>query len=267
MTTVGKFTLFTFGEFYNWLAGKNFIRVIKLVQNHHTYIPRYEHFKGNNHFQMLNGMEQSHLERGFNEIAQNITTYPDGTIAVCRSIDKIPAGIKGANQYGICIEHVGNFDINGDTMTEQHRDTIIRLNAALCQKFNLTPSTDTVVYHHWYDLTTGERTNGTGNTKTCPGTAFFGGNTVADAQANFIPRINVALSNMNIATTVKNAGLQHGQVNASILNVRIGAGAQYQVLKTLQQGTTIAIYESKNGWYRISDNQQWVKGDYIRLVS
>jgi hypothetical protein len=267
MTTVGKFTLFTFGEFYNWLAGKNFIRVIKLVQNHHTYIPGYKHFKGNNHFQMLNGMEQSHLERGFNEIAQNITTFPDGTIAICRSIDKIPAGIKGANQNGICIEHIGSFDANNDNMTEEHRDTIIRLNAALCKKFSLVPSTDTVVYHHWYDLNTGERKNGAGSTKTCPGTAFFGGNTVEAAQANFIPLVSNALNNLSIATKpVVTTNLQHAQVNASILNVRAGAGMQFQVSKTLQQGTTIAIYEAKNGWFRISETQQWVKGDYVTLV-
>src|SRR5687768_17129530 len=101
MTTIGKFTLYTFAEFQAWIADTSFNRVIKVIQNHHTYIPGYTHFKGNNHFELLKSMERGHIERGFAEIAQNITTYPDGTIAVCRSFDKIPAGIKGANSIGL----------------------------------------------------------------------------------------------------------------------------------------------------------------------
>jgi hypothetical protein len=189
MKQQGKFLLFDVSEFDSWLKGLQLKRKITLIQNHHTWLPNYATFdKIGDHFKMLASMEKSHLERGFSEIAQNLTTFPDGTIAVCRSFETIPAGIKGANQFGICMEHVGNFDAGGDTMRAAHRTSIIKVNTLLCKKFGLTPSTDTVVYHHWYDLTTGKRVpDGSPNTKTCPGTNFFGGNTTASCKTNFIP--------------------------------------------------------------------------------
>jgi hypothetical protein len=185
----GKFILFTIAEFAQWLNGLSLVRKIKLVQNHHTWLPDYSTFnKVKDHFKLLSGMERSHIERGFAEIAQNLTTFPDGTIAICRSFETMPAGIKGVNQFGICIEHLGNFDAGSDAMTTAHRNTIIKVNSLLCKKFGLTPSTDSVVYHHWYDLTTGKRVkDGSPNTKTCPGTNFFGGNTIEACAKNFIP--------------------------------------------------------------------------------
>ena len=81
-------------------------------------------------------------------------------------------------------------------MIDLQRNCIIRVNALLSQRFNLTPSSTSVVYHHRYDLTTGQRTDGTGNTKTCPGTGFFGDNTVSVAETNFIPLIRQQLANL-----------------------------------------------------------------------
>ncbi len=193
MQQEGKFLLLTPAEFNTWLQGLTVKRTIRLVQNHHTWMPNYKtfHAKPNTHFALLRAMEQAHLQRGFAEIAQHLTTFPDGTIALGRSFEKIPAGIKGANTYGICIEHVGNFDNGKDQMSAAHRSTIVRLNAWLCHKFNLTINTNSIVYHHWYDLTTGKRVKeapGT-NTKTCPGTVFFGGNTIAACQQHFLPLI------------------------------------------------------------------------------
>jgi hypothetical protein len=92
-------------------------------------------------------METAHLQRGFSEIAQNLTTFPDGTIALCRSIDTMPAGIKGANKNGICVENVGNFDLGQDAMTPKQRDCIIHSFALLCKKFSLHPDSANVVYH------------------------------------------------------------------------------------------------------------------------
>lgn len=189
MTTSGQFILMDAGEFRAWVADEMVNRSIKRIQNHHTWKPRYENFKGDNHFSMLKGMKNSHLSRGFSDIAQNLTTFPDGTIAVCRPLKTVPAGIKGANTGGICIEHIGNFDKAGDTMAKKHKDAIIELNVILCERFDLTPNPDTIVYHHWWDLNSGKRKNGEGSTKSCPGTNFFGGNKVADAEKNFIPKI------------------------------------------------------------------------------
>lgn len=193
MKQKGKFLLLDLTEFEAWLKGLKVTRKILLVQNHHTWLPDYQslHKKPTSHFEMLESMERSHLERGFNQIAQNLTTFQDGLIAVGRPFDVIPAGIKGANGNGICIEHVGNFDKGKDTMTQAHKDCIIRVNALLCRKFKLIPSTDTIVYHHWYDLTTGLRVpeSPNSNTKSCPGTNFFGGNTIEKCKQHFIPLV------------------------------------------------------------------------------
>jgi hypothetical protein len=191
MKTQGKFTLFELDEFNNWLSQKKVKRSIKIIQQHHTYKPDYSTFKGDNHFELCTSMEKSHLKRGFAEIAQNFTTFPDGKIMVCRDMDKIPAGVKGANEKGICIEHVGHFDLGGDAMNEAHKITIIEMTRLLLLKFNLIANDETVVYHHWYDLNTGKRITqeGKGSTKTCPGTNFFGGNTLVDFNAKFLPHL------------------------------------------------------------------------------
>jgi len=189
MNQKGKFILLTREEFKKWLLDNKFKRQIKLIQNHHTAKPNYSDF-ANNHFKLLDSMESFHINvNKMSEIAQNITTFPDGIIAIGRSFEKNPAGIKGANTNAICIENLGNFDINGNLMSEEHKKSIIFINAVLCIRFNIKPDTNSIVYHHWYDLDTGKRTNGTGNTKTCPGTNFFGGNAVEAATKNFIPLV------------------------------------------------------------------------------
>src|ERR1700746_3265157 len=141
----GKFILFDLDTFASWLSALDVTRVIQLVQNHHTFIPSYSDFNGNNHFERLKAMEQAHLERGFDEIAQNLTTFPDGTVAACRVMDKAPAGIKGAKHHGESIENLGDFDTGKDNMTPAHRATILRVNSLLCRKFKLTPNTDSIV--------------------------------------------------------------------------------------------------------------------------
>lgn len=178
--------------FAEWLDSDTVQRKIKLIQNHHTWRPDYSNFKGDNHFSLVAGMKRSHLNRGFSDIAQNLTTFPDGFIAVGRSLNTIPAGIRGANSNGICIEHVGNFDIDGDEMSEEHKKTIVFMNALLCEKFDLPINTDSIVYHHWWTAA-GKRTNGFGAAKSCPGTNFFGGNSVEACETNFIPLIKTAL--------------------------------------------------------------------------
>ena len=163
--------------FYKFLTDNPIKRDIRFIQNHHTWKPIYDNFHGDNHLKLCEGMKRSHLKRGFSDIAQNITTFPDGLIMICRSMETTPAGIKGKNTGGVCIEHVGNFDIDGDVMTQEHKDCIIWLNKELLNYFSLEANIDTVVYHTWYA------------SKSCPGTNFFGGNTKEDAQANLIPLI------------------------------------------------------------------------------
>lgn len=261
MQIKGKFILCSTAEFAAWLADTSINRVITLVQNHHTVSPSYENFEGDNHFELLAGMENFHVaERGFDMIAQNITTFPDGTVAVCRPLDRIPAGIKGVNRGGICIDNLGNFDRGCDSMTPAHREAIVAVNAILCRRFALTPSLETVVYHHWYDLASGVRTGGSGNVKSCPGSAFFGGNSEADAAACFIPLLAQPLPPPNRPST------RHAAVTADLLNVRSGGTMGNPVVKQLFHGVSVQVFEERDGWCRIAaDRQEWVNGAYLQF--
>jgi N-acetylmuramoyl-L-alanine amidase-like protein/SH3 domain-containing protein len=267
--TQGKFVLYDITEFANWLSSTTVSRIVKLVQNHHTFIPSYKNFTGSNHFTLLKGMENSHLERGFAEIAQNLTTFPDGTVAVCRSFEKIPAGILGANTGGICIENVGNFDTGKDVITSEHRDAVIKVNALLCRKFALTPDSNSIIYHHWYDLQTGARTNGTGVTKSCPGTGFFGGNTVATANGNLMPLIAAELQSMGSAVPANPVeALFAGRVSSDTLNVRVRPEASSKKVKTLTKGVLVNAFEQNGTWFRIDPNEShWVNGKFLERLA
>jgi hypothetical protein len=50
---------------------------------------------------------------------------------VCMIINKIPAGIKDTNTYGICIENVDNFDTGKNAMDSKQIDTIVAMKTNL----------------------------------------------------------------------------------------------------------------------------------------
>jgi hypothetical protein len=214
-------------------------------------------------------MRDFHLERGFSDIAQHFTTYPDGKICTGRSLNQIPAGIKGANTGAICIENVGNFDTNCDLMNTQHRDCIITLTAVLLKRFGLNPDENGIIYHHWYDLNTGKRTNGTGSTKTCPGTNFFGGNSVKNFNDNFIPPLLSALNSIKIKNEFAGVKiLDTGRVTADKLNVRSGPSSQYSIVDVLNRTVEVNCYEVKGSWWRIHPTkEQWVNGKYVEVAN
>jgi hypothetical protein len=266
--TQGKFTLFDLADLAGWLDAQTIHRDIRRIQNHHTWKPSYAHFRGDNHFALIEGMEASHLERGFSEIAQHFTTFPDGTVGTGRSIEKIPAGIRGANTGGICIENLGDFDAGKDAMTAQHRAAVLRLNALLCRKLGLTPDNDTIVYHHWYDLETGERTGGTGVTKSCPGTGFFGGNTVPSAEASFIPLIAQEIQALGEAPAAPQpAALYQATVTADSLNVRASPQIRGKIVGSVHRGVVVNVYEERGDWRRIHPNSSsWVHGGFLKKL-
>ncbi|WP_257985800.1 N-acetylmuramoyl-L-alanine amidase [Bacillus sp. M6-12] len=136
---------------------------------------------------------------GWSQISQHLTTFPDGKVVVGRPFDTPPEGSFGLQNKSVmhaieanslAIENVGNFDKN--RMTEEQKETIITITALLSLKFGLTPSIESITYHHWWDINSGERVldKSEGHAvKTCPGTEFFGGNSTTSAKNNFYPLV------------------------------------------------------------------------------
>ena len=56
------------------------------------------------------------------------------------------------------------------------------------------------------------------------------------------------------------------QVTASALNVRVGAGTKYKVVKVVKKGQTLTIISEKSGWGQLSDKSGWVSLGYTKKV-
>ncbi len=188
---MSDFKKYNIEEFKKYINSLNVSRGIKLVQLHHTYAPSYKQFTGDNHIQLQTGMRNYHINtNGWSDIAQHFTIFPDGIIVTGRSMEMIPAGIKGANAGAVCIECVGNFDTGGDVMRKEQREAIVSVVKILLDKFSLQPE-NAVVYHGWWTASgkkLGDYTKGK-SAKTCPGTNFFGGNTRKAFEETLLPLI------------------------------------------------------------------------------
>jgi hypothetical protein len=267
---LAQFHIYTPQEFQRYLENTVFARDIKMIQNHHTWEPNYSSLTASQgEMYWLESMRSYHIHNnGWSDIAQNLTTFPSGNIGLCRPINITPAGIFGANSGAICIENLGNFDTGHDQMTMSHRDTIFFLNAVLCMKFDLKPVEEQVVYHHWFDRT-GKRfpenvvnNNQVGSQqKTCPGTAFFGTNTITSAEANFFPLIDDKIKQLTAAISLQTTS---AIVNTAVLNVRSGPGTSFPVLHTITQGTQVSVYTTASQWSKISNTaNEWVFSSYL----
>ncbi|MFN0202719.1 MAG: SH3 domain-containing protein [Bacteroidia bacterium] len=269
MVTKFGFTLMTIQEFEEWVAKRRVVRTVLTVQEHHTYSPSYKLFKGNNHFELQRGMKNHHVQNnGWMDIGQHFTTFPDGMIMTGRNLEASPACITGQNQHAICLEHLGNFDLNQDEMTDAQKDTIVRMTAALCKRFNIPVNVNGIVYHHWFDLKTGARNNGAKNNKSCPGTGFFGGNKVTDCTKNFLPLVQAQLkspisSNIPPAPAVI---LKYVSVTEDTLNIRNAPSSSADKVADKEPatiGTVLRVFKENEGWYKISNTQEhWVNGKY-----
>lgn len=266
MESKNGFLKMTIAEFVPWIQSQRIARTILTVQQHHTWSPNYTHFNGHNHFGRQLAMKNHHVRNnGWSDIGQHFTTFPDGTIVTGRSLESTPACIFGANRDSICIEHLGNFDKGGDEMTNEHRSTIVKMTAALCDKFRLPVNTFSIIYHHWFDLSSGKRNNGTGGNKSCPGTNFFGGNKVEDCMTFFLPFVKQESQGTTLPP-IPLAIDKYVAVTADLLNIRVeprGSASKASNREAAQLGAILRIYDEKNGWLKISNSQEhWVYGRY-----
>lgn len=270
MKTKYGFTQFSIQEFETYIQTLKVGRTILYIQEHHTFSPDYKLCTSTNQFELQRGMKDYHVNtNGWMDIAQHFSTFPDGSIVTGRNMENSPACIYGFNSHAICIENVGYFDIGKDLMTQAQKDTIVKMTAILANKFSIPITTDRIVYHHWFNLSTGERNNGTGSNKSCPGTAFFGGNKVADCEANFLPLVRNAANGIIQPAFIE--VLEYRIITASKLNVRIEAAssaAKASDRAPIPLGSVLRVFQEKDGWYKISNSaEHWIFGRYTQAVS
>jgi uncharacterized protein YraI len=269
METKHGFTKMTLSEFETWIKNLRVSRTVLKIQQHHTSIPSYEHFTGTNHFERQKAMRDYHVNsNGWADIGQHFTIFPDGTILTGRNMEHSSACIYGQNANAICIENLGDFDKNKNTMTKEQKESIVQVTALLCKKFNIPVSTNFILYHHWFDLSSGVRNNGTGNNKSCPGTNFFGGNKVEDCQKNFIPLVANALS--GVVKTEEFDIEKYVCVTASSLNVRVlpsSSAPKASDRTSVPLGSVLRVYGEQDGWLKISkSDSRWVSSRYTTKV-
>ena len=256
-------------EFKAWINTETINRSVFFIQQHHTYRPDYSNFKGNNHFELQRNMKNHHVaHNGWSDIGQHFSIFPDGTILTGRSLERSPACIYGKNSNSICFESIGNFDVGGDLMNDIQKNAIVEYTAALCNRLGIKPNVNTILYHHWFKLSTGERNNGTGGNKSCPGSNFFGGNKVEDCENNFLPLVrNLTGDDTNIVIDDFDKLVC---ITASRLNIRTGPGTSNPLatgVKSQKFGTVLKTFREENGWYKINSSaEHWVSGKYTKDV-
>lgn len=154
------------------------------------------------------------------------------------------------------------------TMTEAQAKSIIEVTALLCAKFNIPVSADYIVYHHWFDLSTGARNNGTKNNKSCPSTNFFGGNKVSDCEHDFLPLVNK--ENTGPIKTDIPEDMRYGCVTTKNLNVRVrpdSSSDKAPERPSVSLGAILRVYDEKDGWLKISNSDsRWLSARYTTDV-
>lgn len=263
------FTMMDIVAFETWVADLQVARTIKQLQQHHTYSPDYSLFTGDNHFALQRNMKRHHInQNGWSDIGQHFTVFPDGLILTGRNTEWPPACIYGQNAQAICIENLGNFDQGRDNMHPRQEETILRLTAALCKRFAIPANTDHIVYHHWFNLKNGERNNGNGHNKSCPGSNFFKGNKVENCRSHFLPGVLELMQPLEVPGAV--SPIMYVSVTANRLNIREQPNIHAPRVSSRAPallGAILRVYETTNGWHKISHSRShWISANYTIIV-
>lgn len=266
-------------EIKTYLNNQKVNRQINRIQIHHMSSPSYSTWEKTDkkifsepHFGRTNSLNSygkstwgSRDDKG-HYIAQHFNVFPDGQITSGRSLNSTPIGIKGWNTGAICIEIYGNFDKGKDQMNEAQKQAVVALVAELCDRFDIKPSEDTIRYHAWFTAG-GSYLGGYipgRSTKTCPGTGFFGGNTMKAFKENFLP----AIKNYGKIPTqeVINVNSYMVKVTANTLNVRKGPGTSYAITTQVKKNQVYTIVETQGKWGKLKSGAGWIHLGYTSKV-
>ena len=266
-------------EIKTYLNSQKVNRTINKIQIHHMASPSYAtwektdkkifsepHFGRTNSLNSYGKSTWGSRDQNGKYIAQHFNIFPDGQITSGRSLNNTPIGITGWNTGAICIEIYGNFDEGQDVMNEAQKQAVIALVAELCDRFDIKPSENTIRYHAWF-TSKGSYLGGYvpgKSRKTCPGTAFFGGNTMKAFKENFLP----AIQNYEKVPTqeVINVNSYMVKVTANTLNVRKGPGTSYAITTQVKKNQVYTIVETQGKWGKLKSGAGWIHLGYTSKV-
>jgi peptidoglycan hydrolase-like protein with peptidoglycan-binding domain len=146
------FEILTVDQLIERLKGKKY----RYSQVHHTYKPDHSDFNGKNHIKLQQAMRNYHVnQRGWSDIGQHVTLFPDGLFVIGRDFDKTPAGIEGYNTGAFMTEMLGNFDKGHDKLQGKQLESMLKL-----QHFLVTECGAEIIFHREHAR------------KSCPGTGI-----------------------------------------------------------------------------------------------
>lgn len=287
MKTQNGFTLMKgSGEIREYLKNQKITRPINKLQIHHMDLPNYSTWENTDkrkwdepHFGRTNSLNEygkntwdSSDEKG-KYIAQHFNVFPDGCITSGRSLNSTPIGIRGWNNNAICIEIYGDFDKGVDTMTSAQKTAVIELVGELCKRLDISPGENTMRYHAWF-TSAGTYLGGyvPGRSgKTCPGTNFFGGNTMSAYKENFLPAIKSYLANGSIVSKPNDDNVVNTnmvvRVTVDELNIRQGPDANTTKVGSIKKGDAYTIVKTSGKWGYLKSGAGWIHLGYTEPVN
>lgn len=280
MKTQNGFTLIEkISEIGPYLKKQHVTRKITRLQVHHMDLPNYSTWEKTDkkvfsepHFGRTKSLDDygkgkwRYSDGHGHYIAQHFNVFPDGKITTGRNLNSTPIGIRGWNTNAICVEIYGDFDKGKDKMTDAQKKAVIALYGELCKRFDITPSNKTIRYHCWFTAggTYLGKYDAGRSAKSCPGTNFFGGNSMAQFKANFLPAVKKYISTGSTDSKKEEPKKEEpskkfkkyiARCTTNDLNCRKGPGVNYDIERQIDKGVAITIIEEK----KLSDGSTWAK--------
>lgn len=267
------YLILTLEEFKESLEDEDIFRIVNNIIIDHSPTLGRDLFHPKAHMPLLLQLDMDHRKLGFDMLFYNIVIFPDGMIGYCRPVNMIPGGLQRNMSHDVSICVLGNFSEGQDQLTTEQESTVPELVSFLCKKLDILPDIQHITYVNWYNQLTGELDDTSGKIdihhKSGPGVNFFGGLSAESAEIHLIPLIRVKYKLNKIPSSDRLIGkkVKKAIVTSDSLRVRDLPQAEGLTLAKLRRGTIIPVYESADGWMRISKKtSRWVSDRFVELV-
>jgi hypothetical protein len=267
------YLVLTLEEFKESIEEEDIFRIVNNVIIDHSPSIGHDLFHPKAHMHLLLQLDMEHRKLGFDMLHYNLVIFPDGMIGYCRPVNMIPGGLRRNMSHDVSICVLGNFSDGGDQLTSEQECVVLEILSYLCKKLDISPDTEHITFLNWYNQLTGEMDDTSGKIdslhKSGPGVNFFGGLSAKSSETFLIPLLKVKYKLNKIPTSDRLNGRKVKQaiVTSDSLRVRDLPQAEGLTLAKLRRGTIVPVYESMDGWMRISKKtSRWVSDRFVEIV-